>query len=283
MIMALRLPPSLPSPARVQQGASPLAQKIGGEGTKKNPPPPRWGRVGVGVSFAGMLIASFLMLRIGQAAAADLVVVESRGADLKPGQAVDATKPLTLKEGQQVILISPAGKTIKLRGPWDRPPLGDAADTSPDVAAALNALITQKLARSDKVGVVRSGGDGEVVPPEPWLLDVTHVGNRCLPENSPVTFWRPAGGNGATRLVVTPYDRSWQARAEWPAGADRLVVPRTLPLHNRATYIVTVGGKETAITLITIPAAVSNDAMRAGWMIEAGCDPQAQALLRRAQ
>ena len=217
------------------------------------------------------------------ARAADLVVVESRGTDLKPGQAWDASQRLTLKEGQQVILISPAGKTIKLRGPWDQPPPGDSAEIGIDLKSAMNALMTQKLARSDKIGAVRSGGDDAVAPPEPWLLDVTHVGHRCLPENTPVTFWRPAAGGSPAKLVLAPSDRSWQARAEWPAGADRMAIPRTLPLRNGTTYVVTLAGKETAITLVTIPAALSNDAMRAGWMMEAGCDLQAQALLRQAR
>jgi hypothetical protein len=212
------------------------------------------------------------------ALAADVVVVDARGVDLKPGQAIDGAQKLTLKAGQQVTLISPAGKTMKLRGPYDDAPLGGAADAAPDVAAALSALVTQNLARSDKVGVVRGGGN-DVVPPEPYLLDVTHVGTRCLREDTPIVFWRPGAGP-ATKLVVTPYDRSWRARAEWPAGLDRIMMPPTLPLHSRTTYIVHLGDKENAITLVAIPAAATNDAMRAAWMMDAGCDTQAQALLR---
>src|SRR5277367_3899308 len=148
------------------------------------------------VAVAGSLMAS------RNAHATDLVVVDARGIDLKPGQAIDGGQTLALKAGQQVTLISPAGKTIKLRGPWDAPPLGNSADATPDVGAALRALVTQNLARSGEVGVVR-GGDKDVVPPEPWLLDITHVGTRCLLENTPATFWRPGGGPAA-RLSITP-------------------------------------------------------------------------------
>ncbi len=217
----------------------------------------------------------------GPASGADLVVVESRGINLPAGQAVDGSKPLTLTDGQQVTLIAPTGQMIKLRGPWDKPPLGDAAAADPDVAAALKALLTQNLARSEKVGVVRGGSD-QVVPPDPWLVDVTHVGVRCVPANDRIVFWRPNGGNAAN-LSVQPYDRSWRARGQWPAGTDRLPVPSTLPLTNRATYIVGLDGKNTSITLVTIPAAASNDAMRAAWMIEQGCGAQAQSLLQRAR
>lgn len=228
-----------------------------------------------------LAIAVTALLVSGRAAAADLVVVESRGVALQAGQAVDGGKPLALKEGQQVVLIAPTGKMIKLQGPWDKPPLGDNAAADPDVGAALKALLTQTLARSEKVGVVR-GASAPLVPPEPWLVDVTHVGIRCVPANGQVVFWRPGGGD-AVPLSVQPYDRSWRARAEWPAGADRLPVPRSLPLTNRATYIVGLGGKDTSITLVMVPAAASNDAMRAAWMLARGCDGQAESLLQRAR
>ena len=231
---------------------------------------------------AGILIAAVAVLAaIPPASAADLVVVSSRGVDLKAGQAVDGSQPLVLKDGQQVELIAPTGQVIKLHGPWDKPPLADSAAANPDVGAALKALIAQDLTRSRSVGVVRGSG-AQVVPPQPWLLDITHVGIRCLPENGDVVFWRPDGG-GPAALSIEPYDRSWRARAAWPAGSDRLPMPRSLPLTNRSTYIVGLNGKTTPITLVTIPAAASNDAMRAAWMIQQGCDAQAQALLQAAR
>ncbi|MBV8535509.1 MAG: hypothetical protein JO128_07945 [Alphaproteobacteria bacterium] len=226
-----------------------------------------------------LLVAALVIARA--AAAADLVVISSRGVSLKPGQAVDGAQPLVLKEGQQVELIAPTGQLIKLHGPWDKPPLGESAAEAPDASVALKALLTTNLARSERVGVVR-GAAAQVVPPEPWLVDVTHVGIRCVPENHPIVFWRPDRSGPAT-VIVEPYDRSWRAHAEWPAGDDRMGLPATLPLTNRSTYIVGLNGKNIPITLVTIPAAASNDAMRAAWMMQQGCDAQAQALLQSAR
>lgn len=228
------------------------------------------------------LAALALLAAPGPAAAADLVVVESRGIALQPGQAVDGGKPLALKEGQQVVLIAPTGQMIKLHGPWDKPPIADGAVADPDVGTALKALLTQNLEKSEKVGVVR-GAVADIVPPDPWLVDVTHVGIRCVPANGQIVLWRPQGGSSAAPLSIQPFDRSWRARAEWPAGADRLPMPRRLPLTNRSTYIVELNGKNTSITLVTVPAAASNDAMRAAWMIQQGCGAQAQSLLQRAR
>lgn len=217
----------------------------------------------------------------GAQAAVSLVVVEGRGVKLTPGQTVDGSQPLTLLEGQQVSLISPTGKMIKLRGPYNEPPVKDETAEKVDVGAAMQALLTQKVARADRAGVVR-GQQNQVVPPEPWLLDVTHPGTRCLPANSRITFWRPQGGVDE-ELVTTPSDRSWRAKAIWPANEDRLMLPPTVPLDARASYVVKLGKKEVTVTLLTLPAALSNDAMRAAWMMEKGCDSQALALLSPAQ
>ena len=42
------------------------------------------------------------------------------------------------------------------------------------------------------------------------------------------------------------------------------------------------GGKLAPVTMRLIPASVENDAMRASWMAEVGCDNQANALLKMA-
>jgi hypothetical protein len=225
------------------------------------------------------VVAVLLAVHPGAARAADLVVVESRGIDLKPGHVIDGAKPLTLTEGQLVTLITPAGKIIKLRGPLSGPAAESGAGDTVDVTGALKSLVTEHGGRKGELAVVRGGGGEEVVPPEPWLIDVTRGGNRCLPEQAPVVFWRPGGGD-ATSLTIAPYDRSWHARAEWPSGQDRITVPGAVPIRQRTTYVVSVGGKESALTLITVPATLTNDEMRAAWMVEQDCQPQALALLR---
>lgn len=231
--------------------------------------------------------SAFALLLLGLAgvvaaqAAVPLVVVEGRGVKLTPGQTVDGSQPLTLLEGQQVSLISPTGKMLKLRGPFDEPPVKDESTEKVDVNAAMQALLTQKVARADRAGVVR-GQQNQVVPPEPWLLDVTHPGTRCLPAGSRITFWRPQAG-AEEELVTTPSDRSWRAKAVWPAADDRIMLPSTVPLDARASYVVKLGRKEVTVTLLTLPAALTNDAMRAGWMMEKGCDTQALALLAQTR
>lgn len=233
--------------------------------------------------FLTMAAAAAIAVTIGAAAAqaANLVVVEARGIDLKPGAEIDGGKPLSLKEGQVVTLISPSGEIIKLSGPMNAAPAPAQGGSTVDVKGALRTLVTQELADNAELGVVRGAAD-DPVPPQPWLVDVTRDGTRCLPEHYPVVLWRPGGG-GASPMTIAPYDRSWVVRTEWQAGADRLSMGGAVPLRTRQTYVIRVGTKEAAVTLVTIPAAVNNDAMRAAWMIEVGCTPQVKALLQAAR
>lgn len=233
--------------------------------------------------FLTMAAVTLLAVTMGAAAAraANLVVVEARGIDLKPGAEIDGSKPLALKDGQVVTLISPSGEIIKLHGPSNAAPAPTQGGSTVDVKGALRTLVTQELADNSELGVVRGAAD-DPVPPQPWLVDVTRDGTRCLPANYPVVFWRPGGG-GASAVTIAPYDRSWLVRTEWQAGTDRLPLGAAVPLRNRQTYVIRVGNKETAVTLVTMPAAVSNDAMRAAWMIQVGCVPQVKSLLQAAR
>jgi hypothetical protein len=227
------------------------------------------------------LIAVSSFLRADPArAAVNLVVVESRGIRLDPGQVVDGGKPLVLSDGQLVTLISPDGKLIKLRGPSDKPPAPQDGAATADVGLALKLLVTQETTR-EKAGVIRGAGK-LVIPPEPWLIDVSTPGTRCLPTDMPITFWRPTA-QVAQQVTIAPSDRSWRVKTDWEIGEDRLSLPRTVSLRKRSTYVVRLGDQEATLNLIALPASLDNDVMRARWMLEEGCAAQVQALLNKVE
>jgi hypothetical protein len=219
---------------------------------------------------------AFAAIALPAAAKIDMVVMEARGVKLQQGQVIDGSANLTLAEGQQVSLMTQDGKVVKLRGPSDRPPApGDAATA--DVKTALLSLVAQESQR-ERAGVIR-GGPGMVVPPEPWLVDVSGPGLRCLQADATITLWRPDAS--ATQSVeVAPNDRSWKADVDWQAGSDRLSLPHNVPLRRRTPYVVKIGGKEVNLTLVSLPTSLTNDAMRASFMMENGCDAQAKALFK---
>jgi hypothetical protein len=219
-------------------------------------------------------ILGLLAISLPAAAKVDMVVMEARGVKLQQGQVIDGSAALTLTEGQQVSLMTQDGKVVKLRGPSDKAPApGDGATA--DVKTALLSLVAQESQR-ERAGVIR-GGPNQVIPPEPWVVDVSGSGLRCLQADSTITLWR-SDASATQSVEVAPNDRSWKANVDWQAGSDRLSLPHNVPLRRRTPYVVKIGGKEVTITLVSLPTSLSNDAMRASFMMENGCDAQAKAL-----
>lgn len=212
------------------------------------------------------------------AGAAEVVVVEAAGIDLQPGQILDGAQVLSLGLGQQVSLVASDGRLIKLKGPSALAPAPDVEPPKGVVTKSLKDLISTRQADISSLGVVRSG-EAQARLPEPWLVDVMHGGSRCIEEGRAPVLWRGSAATAEAPVTVAPADRSWQAQATWPEGADRLVLPDNLALQDRHTYILTVDGGPVQITVSVIPRSVGSDAAKAAWMVEMRCDPQAAALL----
>jgi hypothetical protein len=232
------------------------------------------------MNYKSLIALSMLTVSLmaGSAVAANLIVVEARGIALKPGATVDAAKPLVLKQGQHVTLITEAGATLQIDGPYDQPP--SAGGQGRSITATLAALGTEHNARTGEAGVTR-GVNGNTLP-DPWLLDVSRNGNVCLRENAQPVFWRP-DASGSADLIVMPDDRSWKSQGTWPAGTQRLTVTTDVPMHSGATYVVDFNGSEYALAVNVVPASLPNDSVRAAWMAQKGCEAQAEALLRPHQ
>ena len=218
-----------------------------------------------GAALIGLTIASH---------AATLVVVEARGVALKPGALLDSAKLLVLKQGQHVTLVTDTGSTLKLDGPYDRPPAA-AAGGGVTLTKTLGALVAQRQARSGEFGTTR--GTVLAALPDPWLIDASHGGRACLKAGAMPVFWRPDAREAAT-LAVAPLDHSWNARGAWPVGQTQLPITTDVPMRSGETYAVTFAGAEYAITMTLVPDGLASDEMRAGFMAEKGCEQQAQAL-----
>jgi hypothetical protein len=207
--------------------------------------------------------------------AADFFVVEARGVGMQPGQTVDSAKPLNLKEGQHLTLVSREGRTFKFDGPYDKAPDADPA-RGVSLRPMILALRTADGARTGDVGVTR--GLPSYRLPDPWVLDASQTGKVCLREGSTVVLWRPDPRSEAT-LSVVPADKSWKVNTKWPAGMDRVTIPAQVPLRGGEVYTVALNGAQSDLTVMTVPAALANDDMRLAWMAEMGCLSQAEALV----
>ncbi len=206
----------------------------------------------------------------------DLVVLESRGTNLHPGQTVNSAKPLALKQGQHLTLISPAGVTLKLDGPYQKAPGSDQSRGLP-VASTLSLLVTQRQARVGEVGTTRGTAPSSL--PDPWVLDASRAGTVCLREGSQAVLWRPDSAH-ESMLAVAPADRSWKTEAHWPAGSDRITIPAPAVIRGGGTYLVSLDGAQSAMKVESVPMNLPNNSVRAAWLAGKDCEAQARALLR---
>ena len=222
----------------------------------------------------GLVAVAALLIGVAPALAGQLVVLEARGTALKAGESVDDSKPLTLKEGEQVTLGADDGSVMTLRGPYDKAPAAGAAGDG--AVLALDALTTRTTQRN-VAGVVR---DATVVVhlPSAWLVDVSHEGAACIKDGERPMFWR-ASTDGGT-LTIMPSDRSWRAEAPWPKGQSTIEAPDYFPVRDGRTYLASFGGNPVAVTVNVLPPALGNTRMQAAWMIEKGCVAQAEALMK---
>lgn len=222
--------------------------------------------------------AASLLLGATAVSATTLIVIDSRTAGLKAGQKIDSAVPINLKEGERVTLIGPDGKSITLRGKFTGPPIGRAVATA-DPGRALAALINTRNARTSSVGVVRGATDAAPLP-DPWLIDISRSGERCLKAGSKAVWWRP-DGTAAQKFTVLPIDRSWRADFEWKAGSDMMAVPPLAKFDTQTIFLFRVNEQEFSVSVNIVPPDLDNDFILASWMLEKGCIQQADALLKR--
>jgi hypothetical protein len=206
--------------------------------------------------------------------AVPLIVVDAHGGNLKAGQKIDSARPITLKEGERVTLIAPDGKTVTLRGKFSGLPM-TGAGAATNAKQALAALSTTRNAQTGRVGAVR--GDSDFAPlPQPWLIDVSTAGERCLRPGQRPIWWRPKAA-AAQKLTLLPIDQSWRADFEWAAGQHGIPAPPLMKFEGETEFLIRMGEEEHEINVNLVPTDLDGSAL-VSWMVEKGCTQQADAL-----
>ena len=231
-----------------------------------------------------MNLAKCLLLPLALAAtpvwAINMIVVDARAGAYKPGMAVSSTAMVALKEGERVTMIAPDGRSVTLRGPYNGVAM-KAGTTVQNPKAALAALISTRNDRAKSVGAVRAGANAAKLP-DPWLVDISRPGARCVREGDRPVWWRP-DGRSAEPFSVFPIDRSWRADFQWKAGTDRMEAPALSKLQGASTFVIRVEGQENAISIQVVPKDVVDPLVLSSWMLERTCIQQADAYLRQIE
>jgi hypothetical protein len=227
-----------------------------------------------------LIFPLLLLITIAPAAATQFVVVDARGAGLKPGMAIKGESVIDLKEGERVTAIAPDGRSVSLRGTYHGPVMR-AGTALQNPQAALAALISTRNDRAKSVGAIRAGANAAPLP-DPWLVDISRPGPRCVREGDRPVWWRP-DASASQPFKVFPIDRSWRADFVWKAGTDHMEAPALSKLDGVSTFLIEVEGQENAISLQVIPRDVTDPMILSSWMLERACVQQVDAYLRRIE
>jgi len=227
------------------------------------------------------LVRTFLSLTVGSlisaqaCLAAPMTVVEARGGGLRPGMRVEGASKIQLKDGERVTLIGADGRAVTLRGIYAGVIAKGGGGGTQNPRAALAALISTRNDRASQVGAVRAGANAAALP-DPWLIDVSRPGARCIREGERPVWWRP-DATEHTPFTVYPIDRSWRADFAWAAGQDRMLAPDLTKLDGVKTFLIAVPGQDNAISINMIPKDITDPLVLSSWMLEKACVQQADA------
>ena len=227
-----------------------------------------------------VLSAAFgFLLVVGQAAAADLVVIASSATGIKAGQMVKSGAALDVPTGANVTLVSQSGKTIMLKGPFSGVPGGGAGGGGDkSLVSSLSKLLSASGGKSVALGAMRSGVPKE--PDTPWAVEVGRTGTHCVPAGGPVTLWRGDAAK-ASSIRIKNMTAGTKAEIAWPAGAKTLAWPAEATVADGNIYLLRLKSNKTAskVTLHLVPAGLPSAPHKAVWMAEKGCGKQARHLL----
>ena len=211
------------------------------------------------------------------ALATPMIVVEARGGGLKPGMRIDSARSVKLVEGEKIVLVAPDGRMSTLRGPYSGPAVRNAGSVQ-NPRTALAALIATRNDRASSVGAVRSGASAAPLP-EPWLIDISRGGDRCIKEGEKPVWWRPESLTEQA-FSVFPVDRSWRADYVGKAATDRMTPPDIVGLDDLKTFISRASGQEYPVRVNIIPRDIDDPLVVSAWMLEKACVQQADSFLR---
>lgn len=224
-----------------------------------------------------VLAAGLALVLAWPALATPMIVVEARGGGLKPGIRIDSARTVKLVEGEKIVLVAPDGRMSTLRGPYSGPAVRNAGSVQ-NPRTALAALIATRNDRASSVGAVRSGASAAPLP-EPWLIDISRGGDRCIKEGEKPVWWRPESLTEQA-FSVFPVDRSWRADYVWKASTDRMTPPDIVGLDDLKTFIVRADGQEYPVRINMIPRDIDDPLVISAWMLKKACVQQADSYLR---
>ena len=215
--------------------------------------------------------------------AADIVVLQSNTPDYEVGEILSSDTVIELTAGDELMLASDSG-AIVLSGPHSGPPkAADSADEQ-SVLKALDELLGKSSPDTGDLGAVRrldrndSAEHCNDAPPAAWSLAIVS-GDRCVPADGAVSFWRDDASQEST-LLVKRIATGEEAEIAWTSGEHAVPWPESLQQANGETISVRHDAdiRSQNISLIKMPEGIDSTVQTIAWLASQGCGCQAQKI-----
>jgi hypothetical protein len=228
--------------------------------------------------------ATLAVLAIGLLCAAatpamTFLVVESRGAaagKFPKGTLLDGSSEMDLPASSELVLLSDTGVLRTVRGPARS--IGNLDVGAPANPGALKSLGDMLRVQKDgrmTLGAVRGGPP--MRPTDPWVIDTTTTGTKCLFEDRPAVLWR-SGPLSAARVSLQATGSGDRTSFDWPAKASTVPWPSAVRTKSGETYQLAGNAAESTFTL-AVATGQSSPGGALLFMAESQCADQAALLL----
>jgi hypothetical protein len=230
-----------------------------------------------------VFIFLFSYLSFGSVAFADLIIVSSTAPNYSPGQVIQKSQVIRLKNGTRISLIGQDGPHVRLVGPYSGVldnPAGKTGSTKTGLIEKLASLFDEK--KTNVIGAFRSAvvGSGQQTPRTPWLINIRKSGRHCILADSPVVLWRPKSRRTIS-LTLKSFNSKKSEKIKWKAGESLIPWPANLELKDKEKYKVVIKRprKVSRIEVHIIARNLASSAHYAVKLAEEGCRPQALLMI----
>jgi hypothetical protein len=214
---------------------------------------------------------------------ADLYVLESTTAAIKPGSRLGTSDTINVPAGAYIRAVLPSGKTQTIRGPYSGS-VGDFAKGQAQNEGVLSWLrnILQTGGASEATpGATRSIGREmpRAKAPFSWVeIPVTADGNICVQKGADLKLIRAPGA--PDRVAVIDAATSQRGEAQWGSGSTVTAWPTTLSVKSGATYYLVVPDRQRRQITLRVVERLPAEGDELTELHKLGCRAQFEAWVR---
>lgn len=240
-----------------------------------------------------IVVVGLVLSGVGSGAMADVIVIGSSSAALKPGMVLGDSAKIDLPSGARVRVMLPSGRTHEIKGPAvvKVATLGAGEKRNESLWNDVRRLVAnQKTASESSIGAVRSVAPrrfarrrsrptGVTAPQFSWRrVSIDSEGDVCVEKRAPLEMLRGAPGRPMSVVVVNLQSKK-RASAEFGVGSATATWPKSVGTEVGRYAVVLPDGAKHEIRLRPIdPLPAADDTIRV--LHSQRCLQQVEAWLR---